>query len=1607
VSFGVVVRGGARAAVRIPVLALLALLTFASSAHGAKTIGGYIGETAYLSASDGVGGRFNQPRDVAVYEGLDGDPATDRIFVVEGNGNNSSRVQRLDVDGNFELMWGRNVIRPDAPGDLGDAFEICTVAADCQGNPSGALGGMFDDPQSLAVNQATGRVYVRDRDNRRVQEFDLDGNFVRAWGWDVVQTGGLGDDAVAPVGEFEICTIATECQAGSTGAGAGQFASSTATGVGIAVSPATGDVFAADPGTSAAANRRVLQFSATGAFVRAWGYGIDTGAAQFQVCTTTSGCNLANTAGTANGQFASAQPLRIAVDSSNVVYASDSAVNNRVVRFDADLAPIEGAPGTTFPHAGPVADGGSGALLAPIAATIDGGPLLNSGNTPTLGLEVDPDNDGGGADTERLLVARDPATAGEDTLVQELQGLDTTPALAPDGNHVFAPQAANGLGLDSVTGNLYLAISIAPPTGPGAGLIVLSAAGADPPTATVSAPSDVTATSATLQGTINPHGAARYRFEYSSDGVSWTAAGPDRYISGGSSVPTSATVTGLEPNTVYRVRIVASKQTSLTTVTSAMSAEASFMTDAAPPDATTLGSADRTDTSAQLRGLVDPNGSATSYRFEYGPAGGSFDNSVPVPDASAGSGNSPEMVVQQVTGLLPATAYHYRIVATSAIGADVGDPVTFTTESPSGPAQPQERGYELVSPAYKAGGAGVGTWYSGPGSVANAGFAAYDGERFAASGGLGSVLLDGAQAYANDWAFAERANGEVGWLSHSPLTHPNSGHAAAQFIDIHSAADDLSALAWRTNNFTASVFPELAFGTGWESFNASLLGDWDGRWEVFAPRDLGQVAPDPGGNGDGQLWEMVHSSDGSHAVGATDLENQNSPRRSVVAGLAGPGDPTSPGAGELTSGRSVYLADVSAGLVDAFAPMGDRELVNACTGAGAARTALPARQPSGKLAAEACPAATAGLDARLISTHGATLRTGDAGLGVGVGEGSLTNVISADGSRTFFMSPDPLATGAPDGIAGGAGESFCSGTGASSLCPTQLYVRQRNGDGSVTTRWISHAEQGLLGLQDATLTGTTRFEGATPDGDKVLFRTNAPLTADDPNGAGVAPPGGVTTGTASGGSWDLYMYDLPDAPGADPGAGELTRISAGPTGAGDCNSPLASSESVGALRFVSDDGSRVYFACAAPLPGVPVASGGTVTLPGGTTTDGSAVNLYLYDANHADAADRWRFIARLPRSVGGDISACASTAVTPGMQLGGGQAGDVTLRDTPYSCVRGTSDGSFVTFWTDGRLTADDPVAPATADVYGYDAATDELTRITAAQGGVGGTYPCGTSGPAASLHCYGDMGTADSDVIARMPKPFLGVATDPVGAGDRVAFFESRSRLVADDVDDAYDVYEWHDGELSLVSTGASDTDGAFYKGNDASGLDVYFATRDVLTWQDVDAVADVYTARVGGGIPQPPPPPVCAVLGGACQGPDAAPSPTQIESEGATAGNPSTGARAELSVAPLSRAARRRAARTGVVPVRVRVSAPGAIAALAKARVGGRRRTVGRAGERVAQAGREVLELRLRKAARDLLRSGRALRLSIRVTADGARPQTLGATLRRPGQPRRGGGR
>jgi DNA-binding beta-propeller fold protein YncE len=115
---------------------------------------------------------------------------------------------------------------------------------------SGSGAGQMQSPQAVAVEPTSGKVYVADTGNDRIDVFGPTGTFIEAFGW------GVADGQA----KAEVCT--TSCQAGIVGSGPGQFSRPTTVAIGAAPGPAANKVFVGDAG-----NNTVDTFDADGNFV--------------------------------------------------------------------------------------------------------------------------------------------------------------------------------------------------------------------------------------------------------------------------------------------------------------------------------------------------------------------------------------------------------------------------------------------------------------------------------------------------------------------------------------------------------------------------------------------------------------------------------------------------------------------------------------------------------------------------------------------------------------------------------------------------------------------------------------------------------------------------------------------------------------------------------------------------------------------------------------------------------------------------------------------------------------------------------------------------------------------------------------------------------------------------------------------------------------------------------------------------------------------------------------------------------------------------------------------------------------------------------------------
>lgn len=85
--------------------------------------------------------------------------------------------------------------------------------------------------------------------------------------------------------------------------------------------------------------------------------------------------------------------------------------------------------------------------------------------------------------------------------------------------------------------------------------------------------------------------------------------------------------------------------------------------------------------SATVAGSVNPEGTATTYQFQYGTTT-SYGSVAPASPQSVGSDSTTHEVSAQLTGLLSRTEYHYRLVATNSNGTIDGPDGTFATSEP-------------------------------------------------------------------------------------------------------------------------------------------------------------------------------------------------------------------------------------------------------------------------------------------------------------------------------------------------------------------------------------------------------------------------------------------------------------------------------------------------------------------------------------------------------------------------------------------------------------------------------------------------------------------------------------------------------------------------------------------------------------------------------------------------------------------------------------------------------------------------------------------------------------------------------------------------------------
>lgn len=363
-----------------------------------------------------------------------------------------------------------------------------------------------------------------------------------------------------------------------------------------------------------------------------------------------------------------------------------------------------------------------------------------------------------------------------------------------------------------------------------------------------------------------------------------------------------------------------------------------------------------------------------------------------------------------------------------------------------------------------------------------------------------------------------------------------------------------------------------------------------------------------------------------------------------------------------------------------------------------------------------------------------------------------------------------------------------------------------------------------------------QFEGASKDGSKVFFTTTQ------------AEVSGVTDSTKN-----LYEAEIDGS-----SVTRMTQVSTGDAGG-------EGARVQGVVR-ISDDGSHVYFVAQGALTNVPG--------PEGQTAQSGADNLYVNDAGTTS------FIGDLCSGL--DMSGLVADARCPSSSQdhlwnfepsvgAGNEDSDVhSAWAAPFGST--DSNGQFLVFQSYARLTSDD--TDTARDVYEYDSQTGSLVRISKGRGGFdndGNNNAFDANLPTVSNSVRG--AAADGELQTGVGGEEYGDGR-PVSNDGSYVFFTTSEALEPDDVNNAPDVYEWHDGLVSLISDGQnlgtrlggnSGTANGFIA-TSASGRDVFIVTPDVLVPGGGVSIAGIYDARIGGGFSVANVPPPCQE--DACQG-------------------------------------------------------------------------------------------------------------------------------------------
>jgi hypothetical protein len=1137
-------RRGLHAPTRILVVCIFALAAVALL--GASSSSAAVGGRSAFGGNGTEGGQFEHAGGLAINQTGAGGVEVGDIYVTDPESN---RVQEFDEDGTFVRAFGADV--------GGAGVDVCTVPADCGPGAESADAAAVPRASRVAIDQSTGAVFVAgrgrglagpDRPNNRIDVFSATGVFEGAFGWDV--------DAAAPAQALQFCTTATGCLEGSSGSGAGQLPIvQTEFGPTMAMNPVTGRLVVADT-----PNLRIDEFEPTYlggdvtgiSFVRAYGWGVRTGAQEFQICTAT--CHAPTIANPNEpGAFGETeQPRALAIDSDGNVYAAGTTGptgrENRIEKFSdqgAYLGDFVASP----------AQASEGRLLGPLSFSASTGDLLVY--------------ESGG---DKNIRALGPAGETVESFVVHPEG-----SLFSGNVEALAEEEATGLLVASefeaggvvVFGEPILPlVSIDPVVNPGG-------------------------TRAVFEGTVDPTGLfASYKFEYSTDGgVTWTVAGQSgRLPADEVSHAVSGEAVGLEALTEYKVRLVAEKAF----VGGRAQAETTFQTGPAAPNAGATSAAAISESGASLIAKLNPESEATEYQFECVDQTSfeqsEFSDAFKVPNSPETVNASEAITVQQtVTGLSETATYHCRLSARNGTGSNIGPETVFVTYRSTPGIAADGRVYEQASPVDKNG-SDAGGWQYLLGAAADG-----DGITYYVGSG-GSTGVGGQEFPLYD---ASRSESESAWGSTGLLPPSSVGNRAL----ILGWSQDLTrdyVLAWNSGSTATFYIQDLADGTleqvatGLAPYEgARVAGESNDETEILfeSPKELvkGAVSGVP----NLYSWNRI-----THSLTLVSLLPGEV--KSSTGSFAGPYDwpDKEPKAGGALAGAYTNLHAFSADGTTAFFTtrnVGHLYVRKHIGGAGSSTVQVDASQktngsgpggtdPQGAQKAAFMVASTDGTRVFFTSpselTNDATTGTADQGNDLyryEVASGQLIDVApdtsdptgaevqgvlgaSADGSYVYFAANGVLAEGAAPG---NCRSSAVTGWGAGEVC--NLYVWHEGEITFISSIGPTVASGGLNWMPLPSIGSSIIAMNparVSTDGHTLVFATSLSVT-----------------GYASEGHNEFYRFNTESG---------LTCVSCNPTGAPpvgratlqDIEPGVAKPSIPGTSSFIrnmSADGDRVFF----------------------------------------------------------------------------------------------------------------------------------------------------------------------------------------------------------------------------------------------------------------------------------------------------------------------------------------------------------------------------------------------------------------------------------------------